>query len=220
MVGWGRKYEESPEGSPKRNPILSSCMTNEASPIQWKFQNCDMEALKKRGSSMKEHWECEKIKPPPGYENQKHHQRCNGYFRKAENARRSWQQAIFLSNGSRLKQNNPDHLFSMLDKRHKLYIVDKRGKALETCYNPKLLSQNGWCKLKHQGSQAERKRLPWGVPQFDWGICSSSCDSKWMNVSYFKINFNLISNILIFKEFTLLNKSDTLLTFPNRILMT
>ena len=45
--------------------------------------------------------------------------------------------------------------------------------AKEICYNPKLLRERGWCKLAHQ----EYENV------VSWGICSSSCDSKYMKVS-------------------------------------
>ena len=59
-VGWGYVYEERPINR-QQKPVYSSCMTNEASPLQWRFQNCDIKDIRKRG------WKCEKDKSPPTY---------------------------------------------------------------------------------------------------------------------------------------------------------
>ena len=39
-------YDEQPKTTP-RNPVFSSCMTNQASPDMWRFQNCDLDRLPK-----------------------------------------------------------------------------------------------------------------------------------------------------------------------------
>ena len=97
MVGWGEKYEEASEDPTRRNPILSSCMTSEASPIKWRFQNCDMAFQYKYSSDGQKRWECEKTNPPPGYENKKHQKRCNGYFKEYYNFKKTEKKIIPLS---------------------------------------------------------------------------------------------------------------------------
>ena len=58
-LGWGIQYNEYPDIGSTRNPILSSCMTSEASLDKWKFQNCDMRRMKKNKRG-----QCNKKDPP------------------------------------------------------------------------------------------------------------------------------------------------------------
>ena len=69
MAGWGQVYNEIPEhSSPSehRHPIISSCMTSEASPHLWKYRNCDMQSLIKSGP-FGNYLDCEKRELPPSY---------------------------------------------------------------------------------------------------------------------------------------------------------
>ena len=54
-AGWGADYDQEPS----TNPLYSSCMSSEAGPEDWRFQNCEI-----RGSTNI----CNKNTPPPGYD--------------------------------------------------------------------------------------------------------------------------------------------------------
>ena len=141
-VGWGNAYVESPVEA----PIYSSCMTSEASPLLWRFQNCDIENIRKRG------WKCEKNKSPPSYE-KGDVEKCIDYF----------DDALL----------NKDNLNSkQLEAIDVMYINDDTT-TKAACYQPALLQNRGWCKLKFQ---PDKKVVA-------WGICSSSCDIKEMIAS-------------------------------------
>ena len=165
-VGWGLEYEESPKyrrlESPgaKRNPILSSCMTSEASPINWRFQNCNMHRFKR------EDWECQKTKPPPSYKNG-NYEICNEYFREAD-----------------LHRDPLRH--KELKDMDVMYIEEGNG-VKETCYQPALLKENGWCYLQYQGSLDQNV--------FAWGTCSNSC--KHLRASSLWFDYRLLIIILM-----------------------
>ena len=152
-VGWGTIYEEiSSSYSILRNPIMSSCMTSEASPRFWKFRNCDMESMKKGFPIIGRYWECEKNSPPPGYSNDRA-ERCMKYWSDAGMSR------------DHLK-NKP--LKERLNEQDKMYIYNQHEDLVEVCYNPELLSVNGWCRVFQAGK-------PDPIPA--WGMCSPSCNS-------------------------------------------
>ena len=65
-AGWGADYDQEPS----INPLYSSCMSSEAGPEDWRFQNCEI-----RGSKNI----CNKNTPPPGYDKVT----CDKYFDKA-----------------------------------------------------------------------------------------------------------------------------------------
>ena len=137
-VGWGNVYEESPINR-QRKPVYSSCMTNEAGPFQWRFQNCDIKDIRKRG------WKCEKDKSPPTY-NKGDREKCIQLFD--------------------LASIHKDKLESkQLKDVDVMYITDD---TIETCYQPALLQNRGWCKLQYQANKNV----------ISWGICSPSCDVK------------------------------------------
>ena len=179
-VGWGRQYEEKPSASytqgvrDPRDPVYSSCMTNEVSPESWRFQNCDMKRIRKRLSNTVI-WSCEKLKPPPGYEDGQAKQ-CQDYFRDFKRK---------MMHGKSPTINLPDQVLDDID----VINIDSgpNSKIEKTCYDPEKLSQNGWCYLKdYQGYKVEEKEA--------WGTCSSSCDSKLMRVliSNYKLTHSLI----------------------------
>ena len=149
-VGWGYAYMESPINR-KRKPVYSSCMTSEASPLQWRFQNCDIKDIRKRG------WKCEKDKSPPTY-NKNDREKCIQFFDAAH--------------------IHKDKLESkQLKDVDVMYITDDTtDDTIETCYQPALLQNRGWCKLQYQANKNV----------VSWGICSPSCDAKEARVSTLK----------------------------------
>ena len=155
-VGWGTMYEEI-SSSIARNPIISSCMTSEASPRFWKFRNCDMQSMKKGIPLIGRYYECEKNSPPPGYSNDRA-ERCMKYWSDAGMSR------------DHLK-NKP--LKERLNEQDKMYIYNQHEDLVEVCYNPELLSVNGWCRVFQAGK-------PDPIPA--WGMCSPSCNSTILKV--------------------------------------
>ena len=162
-VGWGMVYEEAPELSGnRRNPVYSSCMTSQSSPPRWRLQNCNMKEIKKNG------WECEKKKPPPSYE-KGDYEKCIDYF-----------------NAAYLHEN---HLKGkQIKDQHVMYIKEGNVKK-QTCYQPRLLQENGWCRLQsHRNPQKSVvstktiRRYPWYLRSSgaSWGTCSSSCSIQHM----------------------------------------
>ena len=174
-VGWGVIYEEVPDASDTggtRDPVYSTCMTSQASPDSWRFQNCDMEKMKTvKISSTDNIWTCEKSKPPPEY-NIDQSERCQNYFSRFER----------LIDKLEPTKNLAEERLNDIDV---MYVEDKDGKKIkETCYNPKKLLERGWCYLK---DYPEKYKRNWkgGVA---WGICSNSCDSNLMKVKTLQYN--------------------------------
>ena len=160
-VGWGRIYHEAPKHNP-RNPTYSSCMKSEASEEGWKFQNCNMKIIKQAN------WNCENTMPPPSYYMKAgQEKRCKDLFEKSKSHKDPLdpQQTI----AERFKKITLD----------KLYIVDERNNHKETCYNPELLSNHGWCYLADYPEQHEDPNSS----VRGWGICSPSCNHEVMQVS-------------------------------------
>ena len=162
LLGWGKRYEEEPMYPgvffDKRNPILSSCMTEQAGPLQWRFQNCDMKTMKK--GVLFDSWSCETKKPPPTY-TRLEEQKCKDYWIEAMNTR-----------------NQLGLPSSDIEAQDQLHITATDGSILNTCYNPGLLRTQGWCKLfKSENSHASI--YPGAQP---WGICSPSCNKKILKV--------------------------------------
>lgn len=171
-VGWGSQYEESPDkinDKSNRDPIISSCMTNQAGPQEWKFQNCDMQEIKKQS------WECDTTHHPPGYNTPAYSKKCDDYF------------ITFGQHEDPLQRpdlpNYPKFLEERLKKVDKMYIIDEGGEE-ETCYLPRLLSETGWCKLEYQANNKE----------VAWGICSPSCRTDIMKASTLYYNNVFISS--------------------------
>ena len=155
-VGWGTMYEEI-SSSIARNPIISSCMTSEASPRFWKFRNCDMQSMKKGVPLIGRYYACEKNKPPPGYSNDRA-ERCMKYWSDAGMSRDHLKNKL-------LKER--------LNEQDKMYIYNQHEDLVEVCYNPELLSVNGWCRI----FQVEKPD-----PIHAWGMCSPSCNSTILKV--------------------------------------
>ena len=153
-VGWGKMYEEAPDvhGYP-RDPIYSSCMTNQASPHEWKFQNCDIKSMKEGNK-----WECDKTNPPPSYK-QGHKEECMKLFELAKKIED--------------KENPPKTIGDRINKVDKIYS-EYEETSLE-CVNPDLLAKSGWCYLK---DFPEKYEPNWDKTRKAWGICSPSCDPK------------------------------------------
>ena len=150
-IGWGYQYDEKPgliNGI--RHSSYSSCMTSEAGPKNWRFQNCDMDEIQKNG------WDCEKNSLPPSYK-EGDREKCQKYFREAE----LHKDAIKTIGGNKIR--NIDIIYS---------INVKKG-TQRTCFNPAHLQGRGWCKLAKQEDPNE----------VSWGICSSSCKTKYLKVS-------------------------------------
>ena len=169
QLGWGNAYEESPleeDTGGIRDPEYSSCMTTQASPDTWRFQNCDMKKSAISGV-------CKKNQNPPEYDIDKV-RRCKEYFDKA------------------YKVNDPHHPGKTLSETRLkdmdfIYVVNiENGKAeKEKCFNPTLLSNFGWCflsdfKEKHDTRYAKHKQLKGGEA---WGICSPSCNEEYTEVN-------------------------------------
>ena len=157
LLGWGIRYEERPgKGGlfTKRDPILSSCMTNQAGPLQWRFQNCHMKKMKK-GKLFKS-WSCETKKPPPSYTTLEE-QKCEDYFSEAIKS-----------------QNQLGVPSSLIEEQDQLHFTATDDTIVSTCYNPDLLKKRGWCKL-FEAEGFNRGKQP-------WGICSSSCNKTIIKV--------------------------------------
>ena len=108
---------------------------------------------------------CEKLKPPPEYEKDQQ-KKCQDYFK-------DFKQTNKYGKGPTIRLS--DEVLDDID----VINIDSRP-IPKTCYNPDKLSQNGWCYLKdYQGYKVTEKEA--------WGTCSSSCDSKLMEVINFKI---------------------------------
>jgi hypothetical protein len=152
-LGWGIQYNEYPDIGSTRNPILSSCMTSEASLDKWKFQNCDMQRMKKNKRG-----KCNKKDPPPSYQ-QNQDQECRDNFIKAKK----------LQDIDDLSKT----IAGKVRKIDKMYIYDANGKKT-TCYNPTKLKQSGWCYLKDFKEKYDANYKG----EDAWGICSPSCRLK------------------------------------------
>ena len=159
-VGWGTVYEEAPMSNP-RDPILSSCMTNQASPDPWKFQSCDIRRMKKGNT-----WECDKIRPPPTYDPGQD-STCKELFEDAKKVRD--------------KKDPGKTISEKINKIDNLYIVKQftDKKSLE-CVNPHIITKFGWCYLKDFPEKYEQPN--WDPDREAWGICSPSCDPELMQV--------------------------------------
>ena len=164
-AGWGLTYDESPQAEDKtnRNPILSSCMTSQASPEKWRFQNCDMRWMKDMNA--RNRWKCDTKNPPPTYETEQMEQ-CTKYFNEVV-------QII----------GNTEVARKQLDEVDILVIVDNNDKAKGTnvCYNPTSMKKYGWCELLDNPENTPTN------PSKSWGICGPSCNPKLMKVISFHI---------------------------------
>ena len=176
QLGWGTAYEEFPLKAYTggiRDPKYSTCMTSQASPDTWRFQNCDMRKLKTPGKNI---WQCEKNRRPPDYEKGKV-KICKDYFDIASKVKDKANPGKTLSE-TRLKD------IDFID-----VVIVENGKAKkEKCFNPTLLSNFGWCFLydfreKHDKSYAMQQNWQGGKA---WGICSPSCDEEYTKVSDLK----------------------------------
>ena len=80
-VGWGMTYDETPTGNLIRDPLYSSCMTNEVGKEKWRFKACDMKHLQNTETAKHKNliWSCEKDKLPPDI-TQEYLIRCTRYF--------------------------------------------------------------------------------------------------------------------------------------------
>ena len=168
-VGWGLIYDEAPYiNKPKpRDPIYSSCMTSQASPHQWRFQNCDMRKMKNPTTGL---YKCDQINDPPDYTPGKA-QRCLEIFQKISN------NDVF--DGRPLKD-----IMEEVDLYK--YKEDITQDATE-CYNPNLLKKHGWCYLKAFPED------PSNPGREAYGICSPSCDPEILKVSLeMKIKLHVI----------------------------
>ena len=176
-IGWGVNYNEISSNPYGRDPEYSTCMTNEDSPKDSRFQNCDMKEIKKLS------WECEKKVPPPNYNKDK----CKRLFEKA--ATPDGLSKLALSVRSKLKRINLDfmktfvppgaqgQLAKNLENANVMHVRDADGNIEETCYQDPLLRDNGWCFIPNGW------KLDKNVPIRKWGFCSPSCSSLLMKAS-------------------------------------
>ena len=162
-AGWGDLYEEAPVEKP-RKPVFSSCMTNSASPDMWRFQNCDLDQL---GPN----FECFKNKDPPDYKPGQE-KNCQKVFDDAKNIKDKERPSQTIKD--KLSVVGKIYLSDTLNKNEKFDDLNDP----EVCYNPMLLSNNGWCYLKDYPEkwEAKAKGKPW--TRKAWGFCSSSCNTQ------------------------------------------
>ena len=104
----------------------------------------------------KNRWECEKYEFPPSYE-LGDYEKCNQYFREAE-----LRKDVIKATGEKE--------IKYIDI---IYDIDVKEDRQLTCYKPAHLQERGWCKLAKQED----------VKEVSWGICSSSCKTKYLRVS-------------------------------------
>ena len=129
-TGWGREYKQAPEN----NPLYSTCMTSEAGPVDWRFQNCQI-----RGNTAG----CNKFFPPLGYDEAK----CKKYF-----------------NDARLKKDkrtveeidNMDILYITGPPSNGVRGIES------TCVQPRLFKDPGWCFLEVRNT-TKLDDHPWGI---------------------------------------------------------
>ena len=123
-VGWGYRYQESPDRPNHRSPRISSCMTNEASPDLWKFKECDMQKTEivTRG------WKCNFDSYP------------THYLKDAVQCEKLWNDAEKILGQSDRK---------ILDDVDRIKITKEPGtkNEPEVCYNPKRFKKFGWCNV-------------------------------------------------------------------------
>ena len=176
-AGWGVEYEEIPKIKP-RKPIFSSCMTSQASPDMWRFQNCDLDRLSVSPGS--KNLECYKKRSPPDYKKGQS-QKCEKIFNDAQNILDGhW--IIPYKIGQSPSKTIKDKL-SKVDKIYLSSTLDPNErfddlKDPEVCYNPDLLSNNGWCYLKDFPEKWEAQSAGKSWNREAWGICSPACDSN------------------------------------------
>ena len=170
-AGWGVEYIEIPEVKP-RKPMYSSCMTSQASPDMWRFQNCDPGRLVPNLPGSK-NLECFKKIDPPDYKSGQK-QKCEKIFNDAQNVKDEQTPSNTIKD--KVAKIDKIYLSSTLDPNERFDDL----KDPEICYNPELLSNNGWCYLKDFPEKWEAKSDPFAKPwnREAWGICSPSCDSN------------------------------------------
>ena len=122
-VGWGSLYDETrPNEDPNEDPHVSSCMTNEVAPIDWRFEACNMQIIKTNN------WSCEKHEYPPETSNDIG--LCKALF-------------------ARLRRVLDQSQFEFMEKVDKMVIYHPNDpdRPFLTCYNEKLYKENGWCRV-------------------------------------------------------------------------
>ena len=172
-VGWGLIYEEAPNtNKPKpRNPIYSSCMTSQASPRQWRFQNCDMRRMRNSKTGL---YECDRNNDPPDYSPEQG-QRCQDFYQNAMDGYFSGNDGF---DGKALK----DKLEESDIYRYNDDIIENdrviQRNVEDLCYNPNLLKKHGWCYL------IDFPKDPSNPGKKAWGICSLACNPEILKVSF------------------------------------
>ena len=144
-VGWGLRYDESP-GEPEK-PYVSSCMTNEVGPEKWRFHNCNMKKI------IDDNYSCEKRDLPPNIQ-ELDREKCKAWFRKTRDE----------SDRSQIQFKDE------VSKIH-IYSTKEGNKLLQTCYDDRQFTENGWCIVHNQDLNKDPEA---------WGFCSPSCDSDLM----------------------------------------
>ena len=150
-AGWGYEYEQSQS----TRPIYSTCMSSQAGPETWRFQNCKIGGSYAIGDVKGD--VCNKIQPPPEYDKDK----CEKYFDQA---------GLNEEKEDRPNSPNPLKLTAKVADIDVMYIDKGKEKSKDieyTCYQPKNFKEHGWCYLE--------KRDFISLSPKPWGICSPSC---------------------------------------------
>ena len=153
MVGWGIEFNHDmmklppSEARPVDQASNSSCMSNQAGVLKYRFQFCDLDQI------VKNNYECIKSFPPnqpPG--NKK---KCETF----------WEQAEQYANQFGFIQE-----FAKADQIHIFTSQSLSSSNTIVCYKEEDYMINGWCKTKigNLEKQGEYKKE-------GWGICSDSC---------------------------------------------
>ena len=175
-VGWGWIYEEAPNiNKPKlRDPIYSSCMTSQASPYQWRFQNCDMRRMRNPTTGL---YECDRVNEPPDY-TPGQRQRCQNFFQRAMDG------YLDVLDGKPLNDILED-----VDVYRYNDDIEEDDRVTE-CLNPNLLKKHGWCYLKDFPKETSNPGKE------AWGICSPGCDPEILKVS---LEIKIESRVIYFE---------------------
>ena len=155
MVGWGTMFDHDmmklppSEAGPVHNASNSSCMSNQAGDLDYRFQFCDLDEI------VKNNYECNKKFPPNQPDENK--QRCPIFWEQAREYTDRFGEATQLE-------------FEEADQIHILTSSPSSNKQLNeiVCYKEDYYLNNGWCTTKIGRYKQEYRKK-------GWGICSESC---------------------------------------------
>ena len=153
MVGWGFNFHHDmmkrplTDARPVRDAQFSSCMSNQAGDLRYRFQYCDLSQIVANQN------ECIKSFPPDQpLENEK---KCKTY----------WQQAKAFAQTYEILDE-----FNKADQLHIFDASQDEYPKRTVCYKEEFYLGNGWCKTK-LGNQYKPKPFT----KKGWGICSDAC---------------------------------------------